>query len=445
MSDFDPRRRRLLAGAAASPLLALAIDNPAAEPAAAGPVAKPASGFLWGAATAGHQVEGNNVNSDMWLLENLPQTLFAEPSGDACDSLHRWNEDLDLVQSLGLNSYRFSIEWARIEPEPGKFSLAYLDHYLRIVEGCRARGLAPVVTFHHFSSPRWFAARGGWRDAESPQRFAAYCERAARHLGDGMAYALTFNEPNLPWLGQWSATPMSEAVRQKVDAMLAAAAKACGSERFSLLHAGDPEAMLGNVQQAHRLARAAIKSQRTSLPVGLSLAIPDDQAVGTHSRIAEKRAQVYQPFFDAGKDDDFVGVQTYGRSRIGAHGTLPVEANVECTQVGDEFYPDALRGAIAYAHRASGKPVLVTENGIATRDDAQRQRFLPAALRSLDAAIAAGVPVLGYIHWSLLDNFEWLSGYGPKFGLVAVDRASFKRMPKPSAAQYAALVRQRIG
>ncbi|MFT4256824.1 MAG: family 1 glycosylhydrolase [Pseudoxanthomonas sp.] len=432
------QRRDLLKLAAAAPLLGAAGAFAKTAPRAAYP-----PGFLWGAATAGHQIEGNNTASDMWLLEQVEGTLFAEPSGDACDSLHRWGEDMDIVRSLGLGCYRFSIEWARIEPEEGKFSAAFLDHYLRMVEGCHERGIAPVVTFHHFSSPRWFAAKGGWTNDDSPQLFARFCERAAKRLADGIGHALTFNEPNLPWLGKWSATPMSADVNAKVGAMLAAAAKACGSDRFSLLHAGDPEPMLANVLEAHRQARAAIKAERAATRVGLSLAIPDDQAVGRNSRIAEKRRQVYEPFFEAGRDDDFIGVQTYNRTRIDAKGTLPKPAGAESTQAGDEFYPAALGGAIRYAHRATGKPVLVTENGIADPTDALRRRFLPAALQGMDAAIADGVPVQGYIHWSLLDNFEWLAGYGPRFGLVAVDRSTFKRTPKPSAALYAELVKAR--
>ncbi|MFT3789884.1 MAG: family 1 glycosylhydrolase [Rudaea sp.] len=177
----------------------------------------------------------------------------------------------------------------------------------------------------------------------------------------------------------------------------------------------------------------------------MSLAIPDDQAVGRGSRLAEKRRQVYEPFFDAARDDDFIGVQTYNRSRIDAKGTLPKPKGASLTPTGEEFYPAALGGSVRYAHQATGKPVLVTENGIADPDDTLRQRFLPLALQALDQAITDGVPVLGYIHWSLLDNFEWLSGYKPKFGLVAVDRTTFKRTPKPSARIYAHLVQDRAG
>jgi beta-glucosidase len=434
-------RRGFLGVAAGLPLLARGAAGDATAPA----TNTRSSNFLWGASTAGHQVEGNNVASDIWLLEQVRPTVFAESSGDACDSLHRWREDMDLVRALGLNAYRFSSEWARIEPAEGQFSRAYLDFYARMVDGCRARGLTPVVTFSHFTSPRWFAARGGWEQADAPALFARYCERVARDCGDGIGYAITFNEPNLQYLGAWSATPMPPAARAQAAAMLAAAARACGSERFSLQNGGDVQKMLPNLVEGHRQARAAIRSARGTLPVGLSLAVPDDQAVGAHSRLDEKRRTVYAPFFAAARDDEFIGVQTYGRTRIDAHGTLPVPDGAERTQTGDEFYPAALGGALRYVHAATGKPLLVTENGIASDDDAQRARFIPAALASLQAAIADGVPVLGYLHWSLLDNFEWFAGYRPKFGLVAVDRETFARTPKPSAQVYAALVRAARG
>ncbi|MEU4743890.1 family 1 glycosylhydrolase, partial [Actinosynnema sp. NPDC023658] len=130
--------------------------------------------FLWGAATAAHQVEGNNTTSDLWAFENAPDSFLPERSGDACDSYHRWPEDLDLVRDLGLNSYRFSVEWARVEPAPGHVSRAQLAHYRRVVEGCLDRGLTPVVTLHHFTTPAWFRAAGGWTATDAVARFRDY-------------------------------------------------------------------------------------------------------------------------------------------------------------------------------------------------------------------------------------------------------------------------------
>lgn len=390
--------------------------------------------FLWGAATAGHQVEGNNIAADIWLLEQVTPTVFKEPSGDACDSLNRWREDVAIVKALGLNCYRFSVEWPRIEPAKGQFSQAYLDHYTAIVDHCREQGLAPVVTFNHFTTPRWFAAAGGWEQRDAPQLFARYCDKVARAMAGGISHALTFNEPNLALGGKWAIDPPPPAAVAALRACVAAAARASGSDRFSLLNGGDPEPMIPGVTAAHVAARAAIRAVRGDLPIGMSLAIPDNVPVGPDSGIERKRRDIYGPFFAVADKDDFLGIQTYGRAWVGPHRDVKPPADASRLPDGKEWYPDAVGNVVRYAHKATGKPILVTENGIDAADDAVRQRFIPPAVASVQAAARDGVPVLGYIHWSLLDNFEWLSGYGPKFGLVAVDRRTFKRTVKPSAS-----------
>lgn len=159
-------------------------------------------GFMWGTAGAAHQIEGGNVNCDSWVLEHVPSTPFAEPSGDACDSYHRYPDDIALIAELGFNTYRFSIEWARIEPEEGEFSIAALEHYRRMLIACHEHGLTPIVTYHHFTSPRWFAAKGGWENLDNAPLFARYCERATAHLGDLIGAACTINEPNVGLLIQ---------------------------------------------------------------------------------------------------------------------------------------------------------------------------------------------------------------------------------------------------
>jgi beta-glucosidase len=259
---------------------ALSAASPAIS-AAAKPRAQFPKGFLWGVATSGHQTEGDNTASDFWWMEQIKPSLFAEPSGSATAAFDLWPADLDLVQSLGLNTYRFSLEWARIEPEEGQFSNAMIAHYRRIIEGCRVRGLAPVVTFNHFSCPRWFAARGGWTNPAAPDLFARYCERAARGLGAGISHAVTLNEPNLPTILSWIGLP--PALYAGHAAMLKAAGAALGSQNFSagfLLSREEHLAMIPIMGAAHRKARAAIKSIQPDLPVGLSLAVSDDQATG---------------------------------------------------------------------------------------------------------------------------------------------------------------------
>lgn len=422
--------------------LGVAATAAAALPARARPrVVSRHPSFLWGAATAGHQVEGNNVNADIWLLEQVTPSVFAEPSGDACDSLHRWREDIAIVKALGLNCYRFSVEWPRIEPAKGQFSQAYLDHYKAIVDHCRELGLAPVVTFNHFTAPRWFAAAGGWEQRDAADLYARYADKVARAMAGGISHALTFNEPNLALGGKWAEHPLPSAFMAKMAASVAAAAKASGSDRFSVLNAGDPEPMIPGITAAHVAARAAIKAVRGDLPVGLSLAIPDNVPVGADSGIERKRAEIYGPFFAVMDKDDFVGVQTYGRAFVGRDRDVALPANAPRRANGKEWYPAAVGNVLRYVHQATGKPVLVTENGIDAADDTERTRFILEAVASVEAAKADGVPVLGYIHWSLLDNFEWFSGYGPRFGLVAVDRNSFTRTVKPSAVVLGRIAR----
>jgi beta-glucosidase len=390
-------------------------------------------GFLWGAATAAHQVEGNNVNSDMWVLEHMKPSLFAEPSGDACDFYHRYRDDIALAASLGLNAFRFSIEWARIEPEPGLYSMAELDHYRRVLAACHEHGLAPAVTFWHFTTPRWIAALGGWESPATADHFVRYAERAAKHLGDFIGSAATFNEPNIPMLLKWVFARMPQNPFAQAEPLMKAAAASIGAQRFSLFMMSSGEAVRDIMVPAHHRAVEAIKSGPGKYPVGVTLAMADEQAVGEGSRRDEKREALYGAWLDAAAKDDYIGVQTYTRARVGRDGDLPPEAGVELTQAGYEFWPEALEQTIRYAASRAKVPVYVTENGVATDDDTRRVEYIRRALAGVQRCLADGLDVRGYFHWSWLDNFEWNSGYRPKFGLVAVNRQTFERTVKPSA------------
>lgn len=391
------------------------------------------AGFLWGVAGAAHQIEGGNVNSDSWVLEHVPGSPFVEPSGDACDHYHRYPDDIALIRSLGFNSYRFSIEWARIEPEEGEFSYAALDHYRRMLEACHASGLTPVVTYHHFTSPRWFAAKGGWEVLANADYFARYCERATAHLGDLIGAACTLNEPNVGLLIQHMGhMPGDEAMLNAPYRR--AAARAVGSDDFAAFpncrHAPARDTFL----KAHRLAFDAIKAGPGTFPVGLTLALVDHQAApGGEAARDAARAAIDEPFLETARHDDFIGVQTYSRMRHGPDGVLPPEAGVPVTQMGYEFWPEALEGTIRYAHTFTGRPVIVTENGIGTENDADRIEYVRRALRGVQHCLQDGLPVRGYCYWSVFDNFEWSQGYRPKFGLIAVDRVTQTRTLKPSA------------
>jgi beta-glucosidase len=371
-------------------------------------------GFIWGTATSAHQVEGGNWNSDWWAWEHAAGSPCEEPSGDACDHYHLYPNDLDLLAELGFGAYRFSIEWARIEPEPGEFSTAQLEHYRRVLAACRERGLAPFVTFHHFTSPRWVAALGGWREPATAERFARYCGRAAEWLGDLMAAACTINEPNIVARFGYETGLFPPGLRDP---------SACARATDVFV-------------DAHLRARDAIAEHTGDVPVGMTLAMSDYQAVdGGEKRRDELRARREDVYLEATRDDDFVGVQTYSRVRVAPEGELDPEAGVETTLMGYEFWPDALEATIRRAWDVTGHtPIVVTENGIAAADDDRRIAFVASALEGVRRALRDGIDVRGYFYWSALDNFEWAYGYQPTFGLVAVERSTQQRSPKPSAA-----------
>ncbi|GMA23598.1 beta-glucosidase [Luteimicrobium album] len=352
-------------------------------------------GFLWGAATAAHQVEGNNLNTDWWVREHAPGTDLAEASGDAADSYHRYPEDIALLAELGFGSYRFSIEWARIEPEEGVFSAAELLHYRAMVETCLAYGLEPVVTLHHFTHPRWFVDAGGWHSPRAVDLFTRYVEHALPVLGDDVRWVCTINEPNI----------LSMTYRGTRGAELAAAT----------LPAPDPQVSEALVA-AHRAARLVLAAE-TDAATGWSVATQAFQPLpGYEDATREYRRAREDLFLEAAVGDDYIGVQAYLRTFLGPHGPVPVPDDIERTQTGWEFFPEALGVGVRHAwDLTQGTPVLVTENGIATDDDDRRIAYTIGALAGLRAAMDDGVDVRGYLHWSALDNYEWGS-YAPGSG-----------------------------
>jgi len=377
-------------------------------------------GFTWGTATAAHQIEGGNTNNDWWAFEHAPGSGCAEPSGDACDSWDRWEEDADLVAGLGFDNYRFSVEWSRIEPADGEISRAALEHYRRQCIGLRARGVEPIVTFHHFTTPRWLTQQGGWETGVAIERFGRFCALVAETLGDVMARACTINEPNIVATMGWHAG-MFPPGKQDV-----------GLARSVAAHLSD----------AHRLAVEVIRTAAPGVPVGLTLSMTDYQpAPGGEEKLESIRQHAEDVFLDATKGDDFLGVQTYTRMLIGPGGWSGYEDGVPVLDMGYEFYPASLGNCLrrAWNYTKGSLPLIVTENGIGTKDDEQRIDYVRQALSGVLDAIAEGVDVRGYTYWSLLDNFEWALGYQPRFGLVGVDRETFARTAKPSAAWLAAV------
>ena len=409
--------------------------------------------FLWGAATAAHQVEGGNSNSDWWDWELRPGTNCPDPSGIACDHWTRYADDIALAASLGLNTYRYSVEWARLEPAEGVFDGAALDHYLAVTDAVLAAGLIPMVTLYHFTLPRWLAAKGGWLAPDAPALLARFAGRVARALAGRVRWHCTLNEPGVVAFGGY----------------LGALGFPPGKTDL-----GSWDRAAANLAAAHRLVLPAVKDADPAAIAGLTNSMMEWEAdEGGRAFMEWLRHRNEDVFLAAAVDDDFVGVQTYTRVPVMLPGwqslllrtalrvppliamaapplirrqaldpNPPLPAGRRRTQMGYEFRPQAVAATIRrVAALLPGKPLVVTEHGIATDDDAERIEFIDGGLRAIHGELDAGVPVRGYIHWSLLDNFEWARGYSQRFGLIGVDRSTLARTVRPSGRHLGEIAR----
>jgi beta-glucosidase len=396
-------------------------------------------GFAWGAASAAHQVEGGNWNNDWWAWEHDPRSPCTEPSGDACDHYHRFTSDFELYARLGHNAHRFSLEWSRIEPEPGEFSNAALDHYARVIDSLHDNGLTPFVTLHHFTSPRWVHAHGGWASEAIVDRFRRYSETVARRLGERIPFVCTINEPQIVAIAGYQGTGFPPGVGDRALFW----------------------PVTRNFIAAHAAALASFGEHAPSSRVGLVCAVSDWQAADEESRELRDRVhhRMVQVYYDAlrtgvvagpsmeeeiaalGGASDFVGVNYYSRTVLRRdEGVVAPPPGAEITQMGYEVVPDCFTPVLVEA-MTSGLPIYVTENGIGTADDRQRIRYIATHVAAVRRAIDEGADVRGYIHWCAMDNFEWTFGFARTFGLIECNRQTFERTPKPSAEYFAEICR----
>lgn len=395
-------------------------------------------GFLWGAATASHQVEGNNRWNDWWEFEQ--RGLLPHRSGEACNHYELYESDFDLARSWSHNAHRFSIEWSRIEPAEGDWNRDAIDHYARVLKALRDRGLEPVVTLHHFTNPAWFARRGGWTRRDSVGLFRRYAERVANALGDQVRYWLTINEPTV----------------YVKRAYLAGDWPPC--RRGAWLQA---VTALVNMLRAHRAAYRILHRSRADAMVGLAHSAPYVVPCDPH-RLADRMAASVRDFAlnrlcfrvlgRTRRALDFIGINYYARQivRWRPRG-LRLLYGEECrddhhgaprrfSSPGWEVFAPGLR-RVLQSYSTLGLPLIVTENGIATSDEAARSDFLTSHLAALAAAVADGIDVRGYFYWSLMDNFEWAEGLAAQFGLAAVDFSTQRRLPRAAAVSFAAVCR----
>lgn len=392
-------------------------------------------GFLWGTASAAHQVEGDNKNCDWWEWEQEPGRIAnGDTSAVACDHYHRYREDFALLREMNQNAHRLSIEWSRLEPSEGVFESRQLRHYRDVLGDLREQGIMPMVTLHHFTSPLWFTRKGGWAAAGSEHAFMPFVRRVIDELGDLVAIWCTINEPSIYAANGWMTGEFPPGRHGDL----------AGQYRVTR-----------SLHRAHELAYAAIKRRWPDAPVGLShhkfLFIPATKT--RRDRLAARAAQLVIDRWPVGPgqlrniveaSSDYIGISHYWGQMAAFDPRRPQDqfvrrsnpSNSRLTEMGFASDPRWMRQVLIELRRY-GKPVYIMENGIATQDDTWREQYLVEVLTSVHEAIQQGVDVRGYFHWTNMDNFEWARGYTAHFGLIAVDRKTLERTVKPSGRLYA--------
>ncbi len=388
--------------------------------------------FLFGAATSAYQVEGDNCNSDWWQWEKI---AGKENSGRACRHYEFYEQDFELAKSLNHNAHRLSIEWSRIEPEKGEFSERELKHYIDVILALRARNIEPVVTLHHFTNPAWFSKSGGWLNGRSVDDFLSYCDFVTRALAKYVRYWVTINEPtiyiyNAYLFGVWPPQAKSCLMSKIVESNLA------------LAHI-----------KAYRLIHKIYKDLNLVSP-SISIAQYTQAFVPCTRNLKDRfAARLRDKWYNFGfidklircKTVDFVGVNYYSRQLVELkkwgindlaldtckNNHYPVKKN----SLGWDIYPEGLY-AVLLKLKKYRLPVIITENGICTGDDGLRWEYIQGHLKNIHLAMEKGVNVMGYLHWSLLDNFEWDKGFEPRFGLIHVDYKTYKRTVRESAVKF---------
>ena len=398
------------------------------------------SDFRWGTATAAHQVEGHLVNN--WTHHEQQNNLVQ--SGAACDHWNRWEEDFQLISELGLNSYRFSVEWSRIEPTEGTWNNDALAVYSNMVDNLLERGIRPVVTLHHFSHPQWWEAKGGFADRANAPHFVRYCERVFEVLSDRVKTWVTINEPTV-FSTMGYTLGMFPPGRRSLRATLR---------------------VMRNLLLAHADVYQALKKIRPEVRIGIAKNVTLFDPKNRWSPIDWPLARLLEWFWNgawrSGVENgrmffgdvsaakgtlDFVGLNYYTHVLVGPASVsllkmkFPKRAHEVATEFGYPMYAEGLRRALDWL-APLGLPIEITENGVADANDTLRTEHLKRHLWVLSQAIQDGHDVRSYHHWSLMDNFEWAEGYSMRFGLHHVDFETQERTLRPSGAVYKHIIEQ---
>ncbi|ETX08597.1 glycoside hydrolase family 1 protein [Candidatus Entotheonella palauensis] len=403
-------------------------------------------GFLWGAATSSHQVEGHNRWNDWWAAEQAG--ALVHQSGEACSHYELYEQDFDMAQSWGHNAHRLSLEWSRIEPVEGAWNPEAVAHYRDVIRALKQRALEPVVTLHHFTNPAWFTRRGGWLRRDSIERFARYVEYVVQQLGPEVTYWLTINEPTVYVMqgyvnGEWP--PFVRGAWGKAIQVCYHMARA-HVLTYRLIHQHHANARVGFAHSAPWVMPCRAHKRWDRMTATLRDCMLNRAFFGLMgNRVHGRRTPAVHL--------DFLGINYYMRTLIrsagwglgrilgrACHESHHTDQGV-LSDIDWEVYPAGLR-AILNKFARLGVPLLITENGIATTDEPLRCEFLKRHLTTLAETIEHDrIPVLGYLYWSLVDNFEWSEGFRAHFGLAAVDYATQERVPRPCADLFAQVCR----
>ncbi len=408
------------------------------------------TGFRWGVATAAHQVEGNNDNNDWWTWERGEGHINqGAVSGLACNWWENAEADFDRAAALGVNALRLSIEWSRVEPHRGTFDEAALSRYVEMVRGLQGRGIEPMITLHHFTNPRWLADQGGWKNQEAIDLFARFVGRVAKALAPHCDLWCTINEPNVYAYqsyvaGEWPPGTSDFRVAMRVIRNLLLGHAAA----YRMIHDVQPDARVGFAHNMRIFDPARPKSPLDRLVTRVL-----DRTYNRSILLTLKRGLWSLPLgfglaLKLRQTLDWIGLNYYTREMVAFDRTCSDEGfsrrfHAEGAELLDggygEFYPEGMLRCLKRLARLD-LPIYVTENGIPDADDDQRPRYLLTHLHQLWHAIQRCYPVIGYYHWTLVDNFEWSEGWSLRFGLIELNPRTQERTPRPSAEVYGNLI-----
>ncbi len=416
--------------------------------------------FLWGSATAAHQVEGNCTNNNWFQFESAvdekgkPRVLNHQQAGIACDHWHRYKEDIQLMKALSLNAYRFSVEWSKIEPKPGAFDEAALDHYEQVVDELLVNGIEPMVTLHHFTNPIWFEEQGAFLQENSPDIFANFVEHVVQRLGPKVKLWCTINEPSIYAVqGYFTAEfPPAEKDAQKAAIVFRNLLRA-HTATYVAIKRLEPQAQVGLVVY---MSTFDPPNRWNLLDVVVAHLLNKNLTESHFPYLVEGRFDFSMPglaseSYTSGVKEtfDFVGLNYYthffrrfepfSKEQFVELTDAPPE---KLTDMGYPIYPEGLYRALKLITGYTSKPIYITENGIADDSDTKRAKFIEDHLLVVNKAIADGMNIRGYFYWSLMDNFEWAHGFEKRFGLYHVDYSTQERTLREGSRKYLEVIQK---